>query len=206
MVTPLVYDLELTLESEGYEIDAVHGSPAADEASGQLLHVPTLFPSAKADGEARGGVVLVRLASTGESTDLHLVASWTERDGSEHSERLTVTVPSDSPTYDHTGVRKAVALAWYARALRSWARAIHDGETTVGATKVDDWQEPDPRGTHERESVPLTVPESYRTEFKQLRASLAAEMDVLGDESLTQELDLLDTLLEHEEGTREVSE
>ncbi|MFC7027170.1 VWA domain-containing protein [Halomicroarcula sp. GCM10025710] len=57
MVTPLVYDLDLELDADGYEIEAVHGSPSADDASDQLMHVSTLFPSAKADGKARGGVI-----------------------------------------------------------------------------------------------------------------------------------------------------
>lgn len=61
MVTPLVYDLELTLESESWKIAGVYGSPDADEATGTLMSVNTLFPSNKTDGETRGGLVLMRL-------------------------------------------------------------------------------------------------------------------------------------------------
>jgi Ca-activated chloride channel family protein len=205
MVTPLVYDLTLELDADGYEVDAVHGSPSADPATDRLMHVGTLFPSAKQDGDARGGVVLARLLETGASGDLELVASWTERDGGQHRESVTVALPDEPDTYAHDGVRKAIALARYARELRTWARDLHD--RADAATGVDDWLLPDQRGQHERESVPLVVPEAYHERFATLRSYLADEMDALGDEALQQELDLLATLCEEAPKKRtEVSE
>ena len=56
------------------------------------MHVETLFPSAKQDGKARGGVVLVEVEQTDPGGELSLVASWTERDGSTHTERVDVVV------------------------------------------------------------------------------------------------------------------
>ncbi len=192
MVTPLVYDLSLELDAEGYEIEAVYGSPDANPATGRLMHVGTLFPSAKEDGEARGGVVLVRVAETAADVDLELVASWTERDGGEYTERVRVDVPTEPGTYAHSGIRKAIALARYADELRAWAGNLQD--RADGATGVDDWILPNQRGQHERESVPLAVPERYTRRFEQLRTYLAAEMDAVDDSTLEQEIDLLDTL------------
>lgn len=192
MVTPLVYDLNLELDADGYEIEAVHGSPSADAATDRLMHVGTLFPSAKQEGEARGGVVLVRLEQTNEEADLELVASWTERDGGEYTERVSVDMPDESGTYAHDGIRKAVALARYARELRTWARDLQDRADT--ATGVDDWLLPEQRGEHEREPVPLVVPDRYADRFERLRSYLAEEMAAICDESLQQELELLETL------------
>ncbi|PSQ16243.1 hypothetical protein BRD00_11145 [Halobacteriales archaeon QS_8_69_26] len=191
-VSPLVYDLGLELDAEGYEIAAVHGSPSADAATDRLMHVGTLFPSPKEEGKARGGVVLVRLASTGNAEELDLVASWTERAGDEHVERVSVTVPEEPETFDHTGIRKAVALSRYARELWAWATAVHGDE----AGGVDDWEDPDPdpRGRHERGSVPLSVSPEHADRFGHLRDYLEAEMAAVGDEDLQQELDLLATL------------
>jgi Ca-activated chloride channel family protein len=191
MVTPLVYDLGLELE--GAEIEAVHGSPSADAATDRLMHVTTLFPSAKEDGEARGGVVLVRLAGDVSAGDLELVATWTERDGSEHTERKTVDLPDDPEQFAHAGIRKAVVLSRYARELRSWARDVH--ERAAGGTGVDDWLLPDQRGEHERESVPLAVAETHAERFEQLSEYLQAELAVLADDTLEQELTLLDRLV-----------
>jgi Ca-activated chloride channel family protein len=196
MVTPLVYDLGLELDAEGYEIAAVHGSPSADPHTGRLMHVGTLFPSPKRDGEARGGVVLVRLERTRavQDSDLDLLASWTERGGSEHVERVSVDIPDETGTYAHSGIHKAVALSRYARELRTWAEAVHAG--AVEGNGVDDWIDPDPRGDHERESVPLTVDEDHAERFRALESYLEAEMAALGDEELQRELDLLETLCE----------
>jgi len=205
MVTPLVYDLNLDVDADGYEIEAVHGSPSADAATDRLMHVGTLFPSAKQDGEARGGVVLVRLKETSSDADLDLVASWTERDGGEYTERVTVDVPNESGTYAHDGVRKAVALARYARELRTWAADLHD--RADAATGVDDWLLPDQRGQHERESVPLVVPDRYTERFDQLRSYLADEMEAVDDESMQQEVELLETLCQQAPATpHEVSD
>ena len=200
MVTPLVYDLGLDLDAEGYEIAAVHGSPSSEPATDRLVHADTLFPSAKRDGEARGGVILVRLERTREvgqeeePLGVDLVASWTDRTGREHDERVTVDVPDEPGVYAHSGVRKAVALSRHARELRAWARDVR--ERADGATGVDDWQQRQERGTQERESVPLAVGEDHADRFERLRRYLEAELSAVGDETLRQELDLLETLLE----------
>jgi Ca-activated chloride channel family protein len=195
MVTPLVYDLDLTLDADGYEIETVHGAPGATGPAEQLMHVGTLFPSAKEDGEARGGVVLVRLERTRPDADLELVASWTERGGGEHTERATVTLPKEPDTFAHQGVRKAVVLARYARELRAWAEEVH--ARADSATGVDDWLLPDQRGQHERESVPLVVPEEYVERFDRLRRYLAEEIECVSDPTLKRELKLLGTLRRH---------
>ena len=199
MVTPLVYDLNLDLDADGYEIEAVHGSPSADAATDRLMHVGTLFPSAKQDGEARGGVILVRLKQMRSNADLDLIASWMERDGGEYTERVTVDVPNESGAYAHNGVRKAVALARYARELRTWAADVHDrADNTTG---VDDWLLTAHRGEHERTSVPLVVPEQYAERFDQLRRYLTDEMDIVGDETMEQEVELLERLCQQAPAT-----
>jgi Ca-activated chloride channel family protein len=204
MVSPLVYNLTLELNADGYEVEAVHGSPSADAAHERLMHVGTLFPSAKQDGETRGGVVLVRLDQQRPDADLELVASWTERDGSEQREQVSVSLPDAPETFSHAGVRKAVVLARYARELRTWAQDIH--ARAGRATGVDDWLLTDQRGQHERESVGLVVPDDYADRFARLRAYLATEKEALADDSLDQELALLDTLCQEVEASPEVAE
>ncbi len=118
---------------------------------------------------------------------------------------MTVTVPETTDTYAHDGVRKAIALARYARTLRSWAADVHDRADS--ATGVDDWLLPDQRGQHERESVPLVVPDEYSEQFAALREYLTDEIEAVGDETLQQEVDLLRTLCEDAPATpQEVTE
>ena len=136
--------------------------------------------------------VLVELADSGTADDCELVASWTDRDGEAHTQRVTVELPAEPETFGHDGVRKAVALARYAGTLRNWARAVRRGE--AASTAVDDWLLPDDRGEHERESVPLAVPDGWADRFDAIRASLAETKAVVRDDDLRQELDLLDEL------------
>jgi Ca-activated chloride channel family protein len=204
LVTPLVYNLALELNSDGYEIEAVHGSPSADATRNRLMHVRTLFPSAKEDGEARGGVVLVRVAQQRPAAEIELVASWTERDGTDHREQVTISMPDAPETFTHDGVRKAVVLARYARELRMWAQDVYD--RADGSTGVDDWLLSDTTGEYERESVPLVVPDEYAERFGRLYEYLVAEREAIGDDSLAQESELLETLRQEVEARTEVSE
>jgi Ca-activated chloride channel family protein len=156
------------------------------------MHVGTLFPSPKRDGETRGGIVLVRLDRAALAADLELVASWTERDGEAYSQRLRIELPDAPESYAHDGVRKAITLSRYARELRSWAETVHTASDRSAA--VDDWLLEDGRSEHERDSVPLAVPPKTATRFRKLQAYLSAEMAVVNDPDMQQELDLLKRL------------
>jgi len=205
MVTPLVYDLNLDVDADGYEIEAVHGSPSADAATDRLMHVGTLFPSAKQDGEARGGVVLVRrqgdeLGRRSRPGRLVDGAGRWRVHRTRHrrrSQRVRDVRTRRRPEGGRAG--------WYARELRTWAADLHD--RADAATGVDDWLLPDQRGQHERESVPLVVPDRYTERFDQLRSYLADEMEAVDDESMQQEVELPETLCQQAPATpHEVSD
>jgi len=126
MVTPLAFDLSLRVESSEYEIAEVYGSPGEDVEDGEVMSVATLFPSPKEDGETRGGVVLLKLERTGEGVGtgkVGLEAGWVERDGTEGTELLQVSVPKES-VFDNSGIRKAVALARYGEEMRDWIGTV----------------------------------------------------------------------------------
>ncbi|WP_435359888.1 vWA domain-containing protein [Haloarchaeobius sp. DFWS5] len=74
MVTPLVFDLSLELDADGYDIERVYGSSVAEEATGQLMNVNTLFASPTSSGKTKGGVVLVKVTPTGAGGTLSLRA------------------------------------------------------------------------------------------------------------------------------------
>ncbi len=61
MVTPLVYDLKLELESRDYEIDAIYGSPEVDLASGDIHEGKYTIPIPTDERGAKGGVVLLKV-------------------------------------------------------------------------------------------------------------------------------------------------
>jgi Ca-activated chloride channel family protein len=204
MVTPLVFDLDLSIAAEGYDLADVYGAPDADLDSGTITHISTLFPSPTKDGETRGGVTLLRLEKTdgaldGETADLELTASWTERDGTTGAETVRVDLPAEPESFAHDGVRKAVLLARYGRLLRSWAVAVH-GEDTAdpeeSPAEVDDWQGGTrrERSQWEQESVPLSVPAPFDEWVPAFAEHFDAERAAIGDDDLAQEEPVFDTL------------
>ncbi|WP_323674292.1 VWA domain-containing protein [Halorubellus sp. PRR65] len=197
MVTPLVFDLSLDLDADGYEIERVYGSSAADESTGRMLSVNTLFASPTADGRTKGGVVLAKVSRTDDGSgdgSLRLRASWEDRTGERSERETTVEFPDGGPDeFANTGVRKAVLLSRYADLLKSWmvAERERDGEPTADGVPVYD---DDHLGEWEQQSDPLSVSREYRDRIGAFAEHFEREMDAVGDDALQQELDLLRTL------------
>ena len=195
MVTPLVYDLSLELDTPAYEIDQVYGSTAAEEATGELLRVNTLFPSPSQEGKAKGGVVLVKLRRTGEGSSATLSAGWTTRTGKRQTTERTVHVPTDDEQYDNSGIRKAVLLARYADLMKSWTVHERRGDRPRSEGIEEPPEVADSRlGRWERKSHELTISPAYRERFRTFADHFDREMDAVGDNSLQRELSLLHKL------------
>jgi Ca-activated chloride channel family protein len=202
MVTPLVFDLELSLEADGYEIAEVYGSPQADEATGELMKVATLFPSKVEEGETRGGVVLLKLRKTGEGGTIRLRASYVDRTGKAGTTTATVEMPAgDDETFANTGVRKAVLLARYADLMKNWLaeERLRASGVTIDEpfVTVDDGipVPDDGRSKWERTSLPLRADVHYQEMFGVFLDHLRAEEKAVGDESLEREAKILEKLL-----------
>ena len=122
LIAPLLYDLTLTVEGGDYAIQAVYGSPEADAATGDVLRVASLFPSPTVAGESRGGVLLAHLKQvsyTGVPT--RVIASYTDRQGVQHSEEQVVHWSEEAKRSPSANVRKAALLARYVNLLQNWA-------------------------------------------------------------------------------------
>ena len=198
MVTPLVYNLELEVESDGYDIEKVYGSTAADEATGEIMKVNTLFPSPKKDGETKGGVVLVKLEKQGEDSNLELEASWENRQGETDSTTKQVSFTSEeTDAYDNAGIRKAVVLTRYADLMKNWMVHESDGDKSEIDVSPDGSIAPPPDltlGEWERQSQELTVSSPYDERIQEFAEYFEDEMEALDDDSLQKELDMLNRL------------
>jgi len=176
----------------------VYGSTAAEDATDELLSVNTLFPSPKSDGETRGGVVLVKL--DGEASgDMTLRASWEDRSGSADETTRTIEFPGKSPEYfANTGIRKAVLLARYADLLKNWMVHERDPDrvAVTSDTEIDVPPEDLPLGEWEQQSQPLAVSSPYESRIERFRAYFEEEADSIGDDELTQELDMMRKILQ----------
>ena len=119
MVTPLVFDLTLHLKSDNYEIEEVYGSPEADQATGEIMRVNTLFPSESEDGKTRGGIILIKLKQTGEKSDIKLTCSYKDRNGIPYSISEDIEFSNQMRGSDN-GIRKAVLLSRYVNLMHDW--------------------------------------------------------------------------------------
>ncbi len=196
MVTPLVFDLSVSLDSEAYRIERVYGTDS-DASTGRLLHVNTLFPSHTDNGSTRGGVILVALEHTGRAGNVTLSATYEDRRGREHEVTRTVTFRDREPDYfGSPATRKAVALARYTDLLRNWA--AHERARASNGTPPAPPDGIDPgyaSSRWEQTSVELRVSPPYDRRLRAFRAHLQSEMAAVGDDRLARELDLLERIL-----------
>lgn len=208
MVTPLVFDLELNLESEDYEIAGVYGSDTVNVDDGNIMKVNTLFPSKSTDGEVKGGVVLLKLNKVSEKEDgvLKLSVAYKDRNGVAHANSQEVNfVDNEEEYYANTGIRKAIVLTRYVNTIKNWilyersdepkfliipVNGIVDCNCTVEEVRVL-------LGEHERTSVDLTVSDEYKNIFEQVKEYLAEEIEAIGDKTMKQEIEILDKLIKH---------
>lgn len=196
MVTPLVYNLSVSVQSEGYDVAQVYGSPSADEATGEVLSVETLFPSRRTDNRTEGGVILAKLDKTGERRQVRLTARYETRTGQVRETNRTVQFGDEGPPYyENSGVRKAVVLARYADLMRNWA-SYERARASGGAveTPAEGIRHRDELGTWEQQSVPLQVSAPFGDRIRRFERYFRSEMDALGAQRMREDAAILATL------------
>ena len=215
MVTPLVFDLELKLESDLFEIANVYGTDTKKLPSGTIMNVNTLFPSRTTNnGETKGGVILLKLKCRKSVDDLpekisednlKLRVSYEDRNGEEHSNSQVVQFKNmKTENYENTGIRKAIVLTRYTNLMKNWIlyeRADNNMkfviDNTTGITDCIYSKEEiyGVLGENERMSTDLSVSEEYKGLFKKFKEYLSNEMIEIGDDNLKQEVEVLDILI-----------
>ena len=204
MVTPLVFDLEMTLDSPAFSIDTVYGSPEADKATGRVLYVNTLFPSATEENRTKGGVILVKLKKSGtEQKPIKLVVRYTDRAGKRYQVTKEATFKKGY-YYENTGIRKAILLSDYVTLIQNWLIDTRAGCNDKVSSPVPilplrercmlyppERPEFPMMQTWERRSCKLKISDGYRKLFAIFRRRFAEEMTALNDPSLQKEYDAL---------------
>jgi len=202
MVTPLVFDLVLDLDAPGYEIEKVYGSPEADQATGEIMKVNTLFPSKAVEGQVKGGVVLIKLRKLSPEGSIRLKVSYQDRNGIADSDEALVEVPDVQPDYyQNNGIRKAILLSRYADLLKDWTiderKAAQSQKRVVPSVTLESGIViPIELGEWERQSMPLQVAPPYKKLFGVFGRYFDQESQAVGDDSLQQEQAVLERLSE----------
>lgn len=207
MVTPLIFDLNLSFKSEDYEIENVYGTDSVNKTTGNIMHINTLFPSSSnSEGEVKGGIVVLKLKKKPESSsnNISLSISYKDSKEQEHSNKEEVQFKqSTNDYYDNTGIQKAIVLARYVNTLKNWIiyensnnqKFIIDENTGIVEYNYDKDYIENVLGIHERKSTKLTVSDSYKGIFKVLKTYIENENKTLKDKTLENEVDILDKLI-----------
>lgn len=205
MVTPLVFDLVLSLESDQYKISEVYGSPEADTATGEIMNVSTLFPSKTEAGQTRGGIILLKLEKVSDSGDIKLKTTYKDRQGNSGGNEVIVQFDnSDEDYFENSGIRKAVLLSRYANLMKTWAfdeRQAIDDDKPIPVPRFSEkgLHLPDyviiELGRWERQSSPLHVSEEYKELIDGFAKYFSDEAKLIQDPELEQESKLMEKLL-----------
>jgi Ca-activated chloride channel family protein len=206
MVTPLVFNVLLKLDATGYEIEKVYGSPEADEATGELMKVNTLFPSAKTEEGTKGGIVILKLKKLSSEGSMKLKVNYEDREGVPGQSEESVVIGNNQPEFfENSGIRKGILLSRYADVMKNWVkdeRTEYNSKTPVkpcvnfiDGIPVPVEREYDQLSQWERQSMPLQVSDSYKSVFRDLKSYFESEMNAINDTTLKQEADILEKLI-----------
>jgi Ca-activated chloride channel family protein len=134
MVTPLVFDLDMSLESENFEIEKIYGTDSLSSEKNNIMHVNTLFPSkSNSSGEVKGGVILLKLKlkdkdlpdkvenQYDEKGKVTIKVSYETRDGKKDTtEKSKVFDLTRTIYFGGGGIEKAILLSRYVNVVKDW--------------------------------------------------------------------------------------
>ncbi len=205
MVTPLVFDLKLAIESKDFKIEAIYGSPEANISSSEIMKVNTLFPTKTIDTKIKGGIVLLKLKKIGKNKNLSLNISYKDRESKSFSNSTTISF--DNKIDNKTAIKKAILLSEYVTLIKNWIidmrRDCNDKvsnpivfETLKKSCMI--YPPTNPNFYHiktwERKSCDLKVSDGYKKIFSIFKTHFEKEMKNLKDQSLQKEYDLIKKL------------
>ena len=217
MVTPLVYDLEMKLSSKNYKIEAVYGSPDAKIATGEIMKINTLFPSSNNGEATKGGIVILKLKRINARMNdpFNLKVSYTDVNGKKFTNSQDVKFKGSKSYYDNSGIRKGILISDYVSVMKNWLI-----DSRAGCNDKVDWVMKDPVAimkrsmsyppkhplyplvaTWERKSCKLNVSSGYKKLFYVFKKHYIKEMNELNDGSLSQELNIINSLLKESTST-----
>jgi Ca-activated chloride channel family protein len=205
MVTPLVFDLALTLKSTS-KIEAVYGSPDAKRASGEIMYVNTLFPSPTKEGRVKGGIILLKLS---DAKDLALNVSYLDRLGKNHNVEKKISFKDDKRDQ---ALQKAILLSDYVTLLQNWMLDMREGcqDKVIPNPEIMPLSKramiyPPTRPTFkmlktwERKSCELKVSDGYKKLLSLFQADFKKQSLELKNDKFKKELDALSILLSTKE-------
>ena len=127
--------------------------------------------------------------------------SYKDKNKKEYSSEEKVAFKKSEEYYDNTGIQKGILLARYVNVVRDWIlyeRTEKDSvliKINTGIIECPDEVFEYVLGENERVSTALTVSEEYKEIFKKIKEYMNKENETLKDETLNNEIDVLDILI-----------
>ena len=198
MVTPMVYDLNMSINSNNFKLEKIYGTDDIDsENSNTIMHVNTLFPSNSTDnGEVKGGIILIKLKKIGEGNDLKINLDWNSINDKKSNNSLEVKFKNNN-YYDNTGIRKAIVLSRYTNMVKDWIEYDRDENDRFVINKYTGIIDYDKRysSRNERRSSHIRVSSMYRDNFINLKKYMNDEIKEIDDSTMKQEIEMIDYIL-----------
>jgi Ca-activated chloride channel family protein len=157
------------------------------------MQVKTLFPAPTDENGTRGGIILLRLEKLNDNPEITLTVNYEDRVGREDEVNSTFSFTAKEPEhFDDTGIRKGILLARYADLIRNSATASHKRTGPAGEVSRDGsgWS------YWERPASMLSVSATARDDIDKFCDHLKLEMVEVGDNSLEQEVRVLNRLIQ----------
>ena len=189
VVTPIAYNSILFFESEGYEIEEAFGTPYSDKKSGCLTKINTLTASPVNEKGIKGSQILCRLkkketSKLDPSEEATITFRYEDIKGQKTQMQKKCDLSKLSPScfYDNSGIRKAILLVKYVELMRA---TIRNAKTELKNFHGDGIARTFQSG----------ISQSAKDDIKEFKKFFLSEMSVLGDKSLSTELDTLDRMV-----------
>jgi len=191
MVSPLVFNLKLTLKSEGdvAYIDAVYGTDDAEDLQkGEVMSIKTLFPSpTNDDGDTKGGIVLLRVRQKERGDDakktfnMVIDCQFEDKYGQKYANQQVVTFGGENQQnsddyYDNNGVHKGIVLTRFVTLMKQWI--IHDRYFFYPKNFAN-------------QQAKVKLSNKYKKIFASFMSYFEKEIPKIGDKTLQKEMDLL---------------
>ena len=201
MVTPIIFDLKLVLNTEGNScsIDCVYGDNNEECYKDnnndlfELKSIKTLFPSkSNKKGGKKGGIILIKLKANDNSVDkvnAELIVTYKDKYNNTYKNEQYITFDgnnnsdNDHDSYETSGIRKGILLANYVKLMQNWI----DYETGIN---IDN-------NNNNTNSVSLnrSISNEYCSLFENFLVHFENEMKEVEDDKLSQEVKIIQKLI-----------
>ena len=169
------------------------------------MKVNTLFPSKKQDEGTKGGIIILKLSKESPNARLNLRITYEDRLGVADSKEMILNFENTNPDfYQNQGIRKGILLSRYADLMKNMInderiKLARQQELKPVVNEMNGIAIPSDSvdlqlGQWERQSVVLTVSPEYKKLIEEFRNYFSNEMAIIGDTSLSREIEIMDQL------------